>query len=233
MRRLFGEALTVSVALLIAPAQPAMGQTNALRPAVKNPIAKEGVIQPAAIQALQAMSNYLRSANTLAITSQGSLDVVTNDGQRIQLDGTTTYKIRRPGFVIDYDSDMKTRRFIYDGKTFTIYSPKLGFYASAAAPPTNQQTLDTIYNKFGISLPLVDLFRWNDGMDASRVKGMTAAYDVGSATIDVPRTGRRLGGLDPAGRQAPSEEAGHRRPHRCLTADIYRAPRLAGESDVR
>jgi len=184
MRRLFGEALTVSVALLIAPAEPAIGQTNALRPAVKNPIAKEGVIQPAAIQALQAMSNYLRSANTLAITSQGSLDVVTNDGQRIQLDGTTTYKIRRPGFVIDYDSDMKTRRFIYDGKTFTIYSPKLGFYASAAAPPTNQQTLDTIYNKFGISLPLVDLFRWNDGMDASRVKGMTAAYDVGSATID-------------------------------------------------
>lgn len=184
MRIRFREVLTVGMILALMPALSSAAQSkNALR-SVKNPIAQEGVVQPAAIQALQAMSNYLRSANTLGITSQGSLDVVTNDGQRIQLDGTTTYKIRRPGFVIDYDSDMKTRRFIYDGKTFTIYSPKLGFYASAPAPATNQETLDTIYNKFGISLPLVDLFRWNEGMDASRVKGMTAAYDVGSATID-------------------------------------------------
>ena len=42
------------------------------------------------------------SLNTIAITSQGSLDVVTNDGQRIQLDGITNYKVRKPGFVIDY-----------------------------------------------------------------------------------------------------------------------------------
>jgi hypothetical protein len=32
----------------------------------------------------------------MQIVSNGSLDVVTNDGQRIQLDGTTTYKVRKP-----------------------------------------------------------------------------------------------------------------------------------------
>ncbi|WP_430284773.1 DUF2092 domain-containing protein, partial [Salmonella enterica] len=48
--------------------------------------------------------------------------------QRIQLDGRTTYKVRKPnGFVIDYESDIKSRRFVYDGKNFTVYSPKLGF----------------------------------------------------------------------------------------------------------
>ena len=98
------------------------------------PIANEGVIEDGAVDALKEMSNFLMTAKTLGIDVAGSLDVVTNDGQRIQLDGTTTYKIRRPGFVIDYDSDIKSRRFIYDGKTFTVYSPKLGFYATAPAP---------------------------------------------------------------------------------------------------
>jgi hypothetical protein len=115
------------------------------------------------------------------------MDAVTNDGQRIQLDGVTTYKIRRPGFVIDYSSDVKSRRFIYDGKNFTVYSPKLGYYATVPAPPTNKEVLDTIYNKFGISLPLEDLFRWGDGNE-DRVKALKSAYKVGTATIDGTET---------------------------------------------
>jgi len=153
-------------------------------PALNDRVANEGVIEDAAVQALKDMSNYLMQAKTLQISTQGSLDVVTGDGQRIQLDGATTYKIRRPGFVIDYVSDMKSRRFIYDGKSFTVYSPKLGYYASVPAPATNREVLDTIYKKFGISLPLEDLFRWGDGSNADRIKALKSAYDVGPATID-------------------------------------------------
>jgi hypothetical protein len=154
----------------------------------KSPVANEGVIDSGAVNALKDMSAFLTKANTLQIVSNGSLDVVTNNGQRIQLDGSTTYKVRRPGFVIDYVSDMKSRRFIYDGKTFTVYSPQLGFYASVPAPATNREVLDTIYNKFGISLPLVDLFRWSDPSNAARRQNLKSAYDVGSATIDGAET---------------------------------------------
>jgi hypothetical protein len=150
----------------------------------EDPIANEGVIEDGAIDALKEMSAYLTSAKTLALTSKGSIDVVTNDGQRIQLDGTTNYKIRRPGFVIDYQSDIKKRRFIYDGKTFTVYSPTLGFYAQAPAPGTNKEVLDTIYNKFGISLPLEDLFRWGDGTNNARIEALKSAYKVGTVTLD-------------------------------------------------
>ena len=153
-------------------------------PAGNDPIANEGVIEDGAIDALKEMSEFLRSAQTLSIKSVGSMDAVTANGQRIQLDGTTTYKVRRPGFVIDYESDIKSRRFIYDGKSFTVYSPKLGFYATAPAPATNRETLDAIYNKFGISLPLEDLFRWGDGSNASRLEALQSAYKVGTATID-------------------------------------------------
>lgn len=147
------------------------------------PVTNEGTIDDGAVEALNEMSTFLMSAKTLALTSEATRDVVTNDGQRIALDGVARYKIRRPGFVIDYTSDIKSRRFIYDGKTFTIYSPKLGFYAQAPAPGTNKEVLDTLYNKFGIALPLEDLFRWGSEGNVDRVKSLRSAYKVGSATI--------------------------------------------------
>src|SRR4051812_31317877 len=111
MRSLYGKALAAGLAVAFVSTQSSAAQTrsgaSSLRSASKNPIAKEGVVEPGAVDALKSMSAYLTKATTLAITSHGSLDVVTGDGQRIQLDGTTQYKIRRPGFVIDYASDIK------------------------------------------------------------------------------------------------------------------------------
>jgi hypothetical protein len=166
-----------------AAAQPA--STQMPQSALADPIANEGVIEDEAVDALKEMSNFLMSANTMQIMSQGSLDVVTNSGQRIQLDGTTTYKVRKPaGFVVDYQSDIKSRRFVYDGKNFTVYSPKLGFYSTVAAPASNREVLKAIYDKFGIALPLEDLFRWSDGSNNDRIQALRAAYNVGPATID-------------------------------------------------
>src|SRR5436190_18820320 len=178
----------VSPQVALAQSSPPESGMSIPTSGMKSPVANEGIIEDGAVDALKEMSAYLKSATTLQADTVGSLDVVTNDGQRIQLDGNTTYKMRRPGFVIDYVSDMKSRRFIYDGKTFTVYSPKLGYYASAPAPGTNREVLDTIYNKFGISLPLVDLFRWGDGMNADRIQALKSAYDIGTATIDGAET---------------------------------------------
>lgn len=141
------------------------------------------VVDPDAVEALRDMSRYLTSLNTAEITSNGSIDVVTKDGQRIQLDGVTNYKLRKPGFVIDFKSDIKNRRFYYDGKTFTQYTPGTGFYASVPAPPTNRETLAAVYQKYGIALPLEDLFRWGDpaGHPDDQLK---SAYQVGTATLD-------------------------------------------------
>jgi hypothetical protein len=165
-------------------AAPPRSQTDMPEWAGADPIANEGVVEDGAINALKDMSTYLATLKTAAITAQGSLDVVTNDGQRIQLDGSTNYKIRRPGFVVDYKSDIKNRRFMYDGKTFTIYSPQLGFYSSVPAPPSNREVLELIYDRFGIALPLEDLFRWAEPGHTDRLQAFQSAYEVGTATID-------------------------------------------------
>ncbi|GAA3900989.1 DUF2092 domain-containing protein [Sphingomonas limnosediminicola] len=143
-----------------------------------------GTVDPDAVAALARMSAYLTSLKTAQIKSNGSLDVVTQDGQRIQMDGVTNYKLRKPaGFVIDYDSDLKKRRFYYDGKQFTVYAPSTGFYSTVPAPATNKDTLKEIYEKRGIKLPLEDLFRWSDP-NGKRDDALKSAYQVGTATID-------------------------------------------------
>jgi hypothetical protein len=184
-------AIAFGLTLVLAQSSAAQSDPKLSRPSstgfpmsgMEDPIANEGIVDDAAVDALREMSEFLRTARTMEIRSEGSLDVVTANGQRIQLDGTTTYRIRRPGFVIDYNSAIKSRRFIYDGKTFTVYSPKLGYYASVPAPATNRQVLDTIYNKFGITLPLEDLFRWGEGSSAARLQELQSAYEVGTAII--------------------------------------------------
>lgn len=141
-------------------------------------------VDPDSVAALKQMSAYLRSLDTIQITSEGSLDAVDGDGQRIQMDGVTTYKIRRPnGFVIDFASDQKNRRFLYDGKNFTVFAPTLGYYATVDAPSTIRATLDKVYDQLGIKLPLEDLFLWADP-SVDRAASLTSGYYVGSATLE-------------------------------------------------
>jgi hypothetical protein len=163
-------------------------------PILKEAIEKEAVpkqaakgkeaVEPDALKALERMSNYLGTLNSVDIKGETTLDLVTNDGQRIQLGGNTHYRVHRPdGFEIDVNTDFRKRKFFYDGKQFTIFAPDLGYYASAPAPSTIRETLDVIRNKYNISLPLEDLFRWNDPM-ADRAEKLTSGYLVGPATVD-------------------------------------------------
>lgn len=148
---------------------------------------KQVSVDPTAVDALKKMSQYLMSLNTLRINSVGSIDMVTADGQRIQFDGTTEYKVRKPGFAIHFVSDVKSRDFYYDGRQFTMYSPNLGYYATVAAPATNRGVLDAIYDKYGIRLPLEDLFRWND-VGNERSKNFKTAMVLGPVTFDGVKT---------------------------------------------
>jgi hypothetical protein len=185
-------SLTVgSIAFAQADAQPEeragqfpqQQQEGGQFPDIATPDVVEGEVEPEAVDILKLMSEFLLSNNTLHIVSESSLDAVTNDGQRIQMDGVTTYRVRKPnGFVIEYASAMKPRNFYYDGKTFTVYSPKLGFYAQVPAPATNREVLDLLYKRYGIALPLEDLFRWGDNEE--RIAKLKSAYEVGPAIVD-------------------------------------------------
>ena len=101
--------------------------------------AAAAVVDPDAVAALRDMSKYLTSLNTAEIVSNGSIDVVTDAGQRIQLDGVTNYKLRKPGFVIDFKSDLKNRRFYYDGKTNIAPGEQVIFVDSWPSSRTDEE----------------------------------------------------------------------------------------------
>jgi hypothetical protein len=175
-----------ALGLCLVAGAPLLAQTSA--PQAQTPPSAAAApatgVDPQALAALKRMSAYLQTLPAVQLTSNTSLDVVTQQGQRVLLDGVVDYKIKRPNaFVIDMNSDQKKRRFYYDGKQFTVYGPTMGYYATADAPPTIRETLAAIDAKYGIELPLEDLFRWNDPT-GNPAENLISGFPVGTATID-------------------------------------------------
>lgn len=135
------------------------------------------------LEALHRMGAYLGTLHAFELTSDSSIDLIEGSDQRIDLDGVTTYKVRPPNaFVIENRTDRKVRRFIYDGSRFTLYAPARKLYASVDAPPTIRQVLDDAYDRYGIVLPLEDLFHWGD--PTAMPDDFISAEYIGPATVN-------------------------------------------------
>jgi len=163
--------------------------TPSTPPVEANWVASSGAIDapatvaPEATRALNSMGEYLRTLKTFEVKATISREVVMLDGEKLQFDGKADLIVQRPNRLrLSMTSDRKDRRFFYDGKSFTLYAPRTNYFATVAAPPTISQLTDTLETRFGIELPLVDLFRWGtpDGIDGQ----LTAANFVGPAQID-------------------------------------------------
>lgn len=172
-------AMAAGLALSAGPGQAAAATAPA---AASAPSADD--IEPEAVQALKKMSAFLTTLNSFEVKADTTRDLVTSEGHRVQLTGVSDYKVRRPaGFVIDVANDFRNRRYYYDGKQFTVFAPTLGFYATAGAPATNGQTIDVLEQRYGIELPMDDLFRWNDP-SSGQEQALKSAFVVGPSTVD-------------------------------------------------
>ena len=149
------------------------------------PAESKPVIEPEAINALERMSNYLRTLKTFSVSSQTSIDEELDSGQKIMIDGELKVTAQLPGRLhIDRKIVEKAidQQFFYDGKTFTIYGNNDKYYASFNAPPTVGKLLDLAWNRYGIEMPLSDLFRWGTG-DDDRANILSAIY-IGTGVIN-------------------------------------------------
>ncbi|MDV5822387.1 DUF2092 domain-containing protein [Sphingobium naphthae] len=130
-------------------------------------------MDPAAMQAMDKMSAYLLTLGAFRITGEASTEQVLMTGQKIQFGGTFDILAKRPNaFKIVTQSDIQHREMYYDGKAFTIFSPRSGYYASFPAASSIGLTIDKARREYGIELPLADLFTWGtDQTLRSRVQG--------------------------------------------------------------
>jgi hypothetical protein len=152
------------------------------RAAAPELIATNSAVDPRAVDALVKMSAYLRSIPAFQITLTTQRDDVDVYGQLITLSGGAVYSVRRPNaFAINLALPSVAARYVYDGKTVTVFDASAGVYATYQAPGTIRDTLETARQKYGAEVPLEDLFTWSDGDSAT--KGLTVAHVIGKSQI--------------------------------------------------
>jgi hypothetical protein len=139
-------------------------------------------VEPEAVAALDKMGAELRSHNVFVLKADVTNEDVLESGQKLQYAGTLEVQARRPDrFKFSAKSDLRERDIYYDGKAVTIYSPRLGYYASFDAPPTIAETVQKARAEYEVELPLADLFTW--GTEKSSAGKLTSAFLVRAETI--------------------------------------------------
>jgi hypothetical protein len=109
-------------------------------------------------------------------------DVLT-DGQKLQFGNITTLLARIPYKMrVSVEGELKSRLFLYDGKSFTLFARRAGYYATVPAPETIGKLIGTLRDRYDVEIPLVDLFLWG-GPNAS-ANQITAAADFGPGTVE-------------------------------------------------
>jgi hypothetical protein len=159
---------------------------------------KKPAIDPEAVTALRTMGNFLRGQKNFTVRMRSTTEQVLEDGQKVQLISYGKLEVDRPNRLrADLISDRRHRQYYYDGKSFTLNGPRVGYYAVVAAPPTIGELVTAVENKYGLEMPLADLFLW--GTDKAALDQITSATFIGRSRIEGVETDHyafRQAGLD-------------------------------------
>jgi len=136
-----------------------------------------------AIDAVKKMGAYLRTLKSFQVIDNSSHDDVLEDGLIVQTNSKIDLLAARPNRLrVEVTSDEKHRLYLYDGKNFTLWARVVNYYATVPAPPTIGQLFTVADEKYGIDLPLYDLFNWGThDDDINRIK---TAVDVGPSAVE-------------------------------------------------
>jgi hypothetical protein len=134
-----------------------------------------------AITALARMSAYLRTLKAFQVRAETSRDEVLENDQNISFAGVVDLLVDRPNRLrAEVTSDQQHRMYFYDGKSFSLWGRRVNYYATVPAPPTLRALADVLADKYGIEVPLADLFYWGERHGAN---DLVSAADVGPSQV--------------------------------------------------
>jgi hypothetical protein len=166
----------VALSLLATPCRGA----EPTAPAAAPPAAT--AVDPGSIQALKDMGAALLKLTRFQVKTSVTGESVLVDGQKLQRSASAELQVQRPNKLRALMSTAGgDRELIYDGKTATLYTPALKYYASAEAPETIVGMIRQLEEKYGIDVPLVDLFIW--GTDAAPIDKIESALYAGQDLV--------------------------------------------------
>lgn len=141
-------------------------------------------VDPDVIKALEGMGAYLRTLKTFEVSVTAVTDELMDNGQMAQFTSSSTLKVRRPdGLQLNTVDDRGDRKqLFYNGRSATVYGPVRKYYATVPAPATLAEVAQVLAQKYGIELPLSDLFYW--GSDSVRTADIRSADSLGETQVD-------------------------------------------------
>ena len=132
---------------------------------------------------IKAMSDYLGAQTALSFEYDATLEVITQEMQRLALASSGKVTLSRPNEVIaTRSSGFADVEMSFDGTTLTLLGKNLNLYTQKEVPGTVEHLVDELREKYNRPLPAADLLLPNayDVLmrDAVDVK------DLGSGVID-------------------------------------------------
>jgi hypothetical protein len=118
-------------------------------------------VDPESVAALKEMGEYLQTLKRFRVTSEVTGERVLRDGQKLQHAARADVDVARPAKLRARITSARTEReLVYDGKTVALHSPAQKYYSTAEFADTIGGLIDKLEERYGIEVPLTDLFRW-------------------------------------------------------------------------
>jgi hypothetical protein len=172
----------ILVLSLLALSLAAPGLQAQTAPAGKDQPAANAV-DPKVIQAMKDMGANLQTLKRFHVSSELTGEVVLADGQKLQHTATADLDVARPNKLrVRMLSARSERELVYDGKTVTLYTPAQKYYSTVEFADTLGGLIDRLKEKYGVQLPLTDLFLW--GTPAAPLDTIESAMNAGQDFID-------------------------------------------------
>ena len=135
-------------------------------------------VDPASIQALKDMGAYLQTLKRFRVTTEVTGERVLADGQKLQHSASAELDVDRPSRLRALMRSPRSERvLVFDGKTATLFAPAQKYYSTVDLPDTIGGLIDRLEERYGVQLPLSDLFRW--GTPAAPVDKIESAMNAG------------------------------------------------------
>ncbi len=130
--------------------------------AARTALAQPPGIDPQAEGLLQAATTYLAGQKRFTVHAQSTIEGVLDSGQKLEFDQAAVLSVQRPNKLrAERHGDLVEQVFYYDGQSLALFNPSEGYYATADAPATLEETLDFARETLGIIAPAGDLLYKN------------------------------------------------------------------------
>ena len=115
-------------------------------------------LDPDADKILQTMSSYLGGLATFSMVVDIDNEIISSDGQKLQLSSFESVVMARPGkFHVLRKGLFGDAAFIFDGKTLTVHGKSLNIYFQREVTGTSDDAIRAVEMETGLNAPGADL----------------------------------------------------------------------------